>query len=114
MLQKRMFQALCCLLIFGCLTLSVNSTQAAGRHYGGFISCGEITENKNNARDGEWMFWSLGYISGLNASHDISYSKRFEIVAIWVAVKKYCAENPLDDQIDATQNVWRQMRKHQK
>ncbi len=56
----------------------------------------------------------MGYISGLNAALDVTYSKRFETVGIWAAVKKYCRDNPLDNQIDATQDVWHQMREYQK
>lgn len=91
------------LLLAFCL-MSHAATAWTVRGAGG-ASCGRVS---GDAEEHEAFFtsWILGFFSGLNLLTESNTSSDVDVRAIWAAVEKYCAENPLEDMKDGALDVY--------
>lgn len=75
----------------------------------GVVSCGKWTKEPNakNSR----LNWVLGYLSGLNFMTREEVLERADSAGIEGAINKYCLENPLEDVVEAANNVFAQLKR---
>ena len=100
-------------MIFG---LCISNVQAVTFMGSGTISCGSYLKEKESMQFVHLgnISWIVGFLSGVASASGDDVLKNTDSNAIEAAVTKYCQENPLQNVMDASTNVYFQLKKRMK
>ena len=79
----------------------------------GSVSCGTVISSyKKNAvlTDGMMTAYVNGFLTGRNYETNGNVGKGVDNESIFYALLKYCRENPLKDNVDAAEYIYRELK----
>lgn len=104
------------ILLAAIFVLCISNVQAVTFMGAGTESCGSYLKEKESMPivHGANISWIVGFLSGAASASGYDVLNNTDSNAIEAAVTKYCEENPLRNVLEASTNIYLQLKKRTK